>query len=175
MGIMTKRDKIAIQFGRSEVAHVVADFKRLDREQLERRYTGIADSRDWYLEGIKKNITDFGDDENLIQPVLYAPFDHRFTYYTNRSRGFLAYPVYDVLKHMLQPNVALTSIRKADIAGDWDYAFVTSGLMVHHALSMKEGNYVFPLFLWKLDNDPSRITANKANREENFSPEFREF
>ncbi|HWY60799.1 MAG TPA: type ISP restriction/modification enzyme [Rhizomicrobium sp.] len=113
----------------------------------------------------QKNLADFGQDKKLIRSVLYAPFDERQTYYTNRSRGFLAYPVYDVLKHMLQENIAVTSIRKADVAGDWDFAFVTAGLMVHHALSMKEGNYVFPLWLY----------SEGIPRQENFSPSFRVF
>ncbi len=61
---------------------------------------------------------------------------------------------------MLQPNIAITSIRKADVIGEWDFAFVTSGLMVHHALSIKEGNYVFPLL---------------AEGAEKLSPDFRAF
>jgi Type ISP C-terminal specificity domain/N-6 DNA Methylase len=170
MGIMTKRDKIAIQFSQEQIRRIISDFGKLDRGSLERRYEGITDSRDWNLEGIKKNIAAFEGDEKWVRPVLYAPFDHRFTWYTSQSRGFLAYPVYDVLRHMIHPNVAITSIRKADRTGSWDFAFVVSGLMVHHALSMKEGNYVFPIYLYPKDEN-----EKNQSRAENLSPDFRAF
>jgi len=84
---------------------------------------------------------------------MYRPFDYRYTYYTNFSRGFLAYPVYEVGRHMLKPNYCLTTIRKADIVQNWTYVFCLDGIMVHHGISMKEGNYIFPLYLYPDDQD----------------------
>ncbi|HWY60798.1 MAG TPA: N-6 DNA methylase [Rhizomicrobium sp.] len=54
MGIMTKRDKIAIQFSKSDIEQILSDFSKLPRQDLERKYNGIEDSRDWNLAGIKK-------------------------------------------------------------------------------------------------------------------------
>lgn len=151
MGVMTKRDKIAVQFTKDEVNSTISDFKSLDREQLEKRYSGIHDARDWNLAGIKKNIAEHG--LGHTQPLMYRPFDYRYTYYTNFSRGFLAYPVYNVGRHMLQSNICLTTIRKADVVQDWAHAFCLDGLMVHHGISMKEGNYIFPLYLYPDEQD----------------------
>ena len=146
MGVMTKRDSIAVADTAFEVRNRISDFASLSRPELEQKYQGIADARDWNLSGIKRNIAMFGQDN--VRPILYRPFDYRYTYYTNFSRGFLSYPIYDVGRHMLKSNLCLTTIRKADVTQDWTFALCLDGLMVHHALSMKEGNYIFPLYLY---------------------------
>jgi predicted helicase len=67
----------------------------------------------------------------------------------------------------------LTTIRKADVSGDWDFAFVTSDLMVHHALSMKEGNYVFPLLLQDEKTTRENLSADvRVYLDERFSNHF---
>ena len=164
MGVMTKRDSIAICDTADQVRQKIADFRDLDRASLERRYDGIDDARDWNLAGIKKNIQFCG--ENHVHPIMYRPFDYRSTYYTNFSRGFLAYPVFDVGRHMLRPNVCLTTIRKADILQDWTHALTVDGIMVHHALTLKEGNYIFPLYLY-----PEEGTLDQTIRL-NFDPKL---
>jgi len=151
MGVMTKRDTVAIHFSSQKVKDTVADFARLERESLEKKYRGIHDARDWNLAGVKKNIREFGEDH--LRPIMYRPFDYRHTYYTNFSRGFLAYPVFEVGRHMLQSNYCLTTIRKADVVQNWSHAFCLDGIMVHHGISMKEGNYIFPLYLYPTEQD----------------------
>lgn len=164
MGVMTKRDTVTIQFEASDVATTIRDFTILKREALEQKYRDIADARDWHLAGVKSNIQRFGPDH--VRPILYRPFDYRFTYYTDFSRGFLAYPVYDVGRHMLQSNICLTTIRKADVIQGWSHALCLDGIMVHHALSMKEGNYIFPLYLYP---EPSELDQS---RRVNFEPKL---
>ncbi|MHA1188891.1 MAG: type ISP restriction/modification enzyme [Alphaproteobacteria bacterium] len=121
IGVMTKRDTVAIHFSEVSIRQAVDDFSLQNRADLEQKYDHIHDARDWNLEGVKSNIADFG--KNRIVKIMYRPFDWRHTYYTNRSRGFLAYPVYDVGKHMLHDNCCLTTIRKADVVQDWSHAF----------------------------------------------------
>jgi Type ISP C-terminal specificity domain/N-6 DNA Methylase len=162
MGVMTKRDSITICDTPEQVSKRVRDFETLDRSELEKTYSGIEDARDWNLAGIKKNIALFGRDN--VRSIMYRPFDYRHTYYTNFSRGFLAYPVFDVSRHMLQPNVCLTTIRKADVLQDWSHALSVDGIMVHHALTIKEGNYIFPLYLY-----PEEGTL-ETERRINFDP-----
>jgi predicted helicase len=164
MGVMTKRDTISICFEKNDIAKVIEDFKRLERADLEKRYSDIDDARDWHLEGVKRNIATHGTDN--IRPIMYRPFDFRHTYYTPFSRGFLAYPVYEVGRHMLQPNFCLTTIRKADVVQNWTHAFCLDGIMVHHGISMKEGNYIFPLYLYPSEQDLDQ------SRHINFDPKL---
>lgn len=67
---------------------------------------------------------------------------------------------------MLQPNFCLTTIRKADVIQDWTHAFCIDGIMVHHAISMKEGNYIFPLYLYPSEQDLDQT------RRGNFDPKL---
>lgn len=170
MGVMTKRDAIAVQWTETDVKNIISDFNKLNREELEKRYSGIHDARDWNLAGVKKNIALFGEENT--RPLMYRPFDYRWTYYTDFSRGFLAYPVFDVGRHMLQENMCLTTIRKADIVQDWSHAFCLDGLMVHHAISMKEGNYIFPLYLYPDEQDLDQ--TRRVNFDHKFSKRLQE-
>lgn len=147
MGVMTKRDKITISFDESDVRQKVKNFSGLQRIELEKIYDGIHDARDWHLEGIKDNINICGPDN--IKSILYRPFDYRRTYYTNYSRGYLAYPVFEIGRHLLEKNFCLTTIRKADVAQDWSHILAVDGIMVHHGSSCSNHErrelYVSPL------------------------------
>jgi hypothetical protein len=70
MGVMTKRDSIAICDTAAEVSKRLRDFETLDRTELEKSYDGIDDARDWNLAGIKKNIALFGRDNVRANHVL---------------------------------------------------------------------------------------------------------
>jgi predicted helicase len=67
---------------------------------------------------------------------------------------------------MLHANLCMTTIRKADIIQDWSHALCLDGIIVHHALSMKEGNYIFPLYLY-----PEEGTLDQTIRL-NFDPKL---
>ncbi len=170
MGVMTKRDTIAISNNRAAAEQKISDFALLPRSILEAAYQDVHDARDWYIEGVKENIRRFGP--NHIRPILYRPFDYRYTYYTNFSRGFLAYPIYDVGRHMLASNLCLTTIRKADIEQDWSHALCLDGIMVHHALSMKEGNYIFPLYLYPEEDAEEPDAFAPQHRTLNLDPKL---
>lgn len=165
MGVMTKRDSVTIHFDHRDAQQAVDDFATLSRDVLESKYSDIHDARDWNLAGVKDNLGKFGRDH--IRSIMYRPFDWRHTYYTDYSRGFLAYPVFDVGQHMLKNNMCLTTIRKADVIQDWTHAFCLDGVMVHHALSMKEGNYIFPLYLYP--GDGANTDVEDGKRKTNFS------
>ncbi|GAA9262321.1 hypothetical protein BTM381_06050 [Helicobacter pylori] len=71
---------------------------------MRRKYDIGDDSRDWRLEyAIREVKTNIKRLEEYIVLCQYRPFDYRWTYYTDKSCGFLARPVYDVFKHMLPP------------------------------------------------------------------------
>ncbi|MFM7560722.1 type ISP restriction/modification enzyme, partial [Cylindrospermopsis raciborskii] len=40
-------------------------------------------------------------DKDNISPILYRPFDQKFTYYTGKSRGFICMPRPEVMRNML--------------------------------------------------------------------------
>nr|WP_269666327.1 type ISP restriction/modification enzyme [Helicobacter pylori] len=103
-GICSKRDHVVFHKDKESLLKLLKDFSTLEPSELRRKYDIGDDSRDWRLEyAIKEVKTNINRLEEYIVLCQYRPFDYRWTYYTSNSRTFLAYPVYDVFKHLLPP------------------------------------------------------------------------
>ncbi|MFP6247510.1 type ISP restriction/modification enzyme [Helicobacter pylori] len=102
-GICSKRDHVVFHKDKESLLKLLKDFSTLEPSELRRKYD-IEDTEGWKLgraiENVKKNQHEL---EKYIVLCQYRPFDYRWTYYTDKSCGFLARPVYDVFKHMLPP------------------------------------------------------------------------
>ncbi|GAA9164604.1 DNA methyltransferase [Helicobacter pylori] len=102
-GICSKRDHVVFHRKKESLLELLKDFSTLEPSELRRKYD-IEDAQGWKLgwaiENVKKNQHNL---EKYIVLCQYRPFDYRWTYYTDKSCGFLAGPVYNVFKHMLPP------------------------------------------------------------------------
>lgn len=104
VGIVTGRDHVVFHKDKESLLKLLKDFSTLEPSELRRIYKIKKDSRDWRLEYAIKDVKANANNlEEYIVLCQYRPFDYRWTYYTPSSRTFLAYPVYDVFKHMLPP------------------------------------------------------------------------
>ncbi len=103
-GICSQRDHVVFHKDKESLLKLLKDFSTLEPSELRRIYNIKKDGRDWRLEyAIKEVKANANNLEKYIVSCQYRPFDYRWTYYTPNSRTFLAYPVYDVFKHMLPP------------------------------------------------------------------------
>ncbi|WP_157809030.1 type ISP restriction/modification enzyme [Helicobacter pylori] len=103
-GICSKRDHVVFHKDKESLLKLLKDFSTLEPSELYRKYDIGDDSRDWRLNNAIREVkTNIKRLEEYIVLCQYRPFDYRWTYYTPNSRTFLAYPVYDVFKHMLPP------------------------------------------------------------------------
>ncbi|OOP86915.1 DNA methyltransferase, partial [Helicobacter pylori] len=101
-GICSKRDHVVFHKNKESLLELLKDFSTLEPNELCRKYDIGDDSRDWCLNNAVREVeTNIKRLEEYIVLCQYRPFDYRWTYYTPNSRTFLAYPVYDVFKHML--------------------------------------------------------------------------
>nr|WP_269799342.1 type ISP restriction/modification enzyme [Helicobacter pylori] len=102
-GICSKKDHVVFHKTKESLLKLLKDFSTLEPSELRRKYD-IEDAQGWKLgwaiENVKKNQHEL---EKYIVLCQYRPFDYRWTYYTDKSCGFLARPVYDTFKHMLPP------------------------------------------------------------------------
>ncbi|MGL2877153.1 type ISP restriction/modification enzyme, partial [Helicobacter pylori] len=98
-GICSKRDHVVFHKDKESLLKLLKDFSTLEPSELCRKYD-IEDTEGWKLGraigNVKKNQHGL---EKYIVSCQYRPFDYRWTYYTDKSCGFLARPVYDVFKH----------------------------------------------------------------------------
>ncbi|WQZ13835.1 N-6 DNA methylase [Helicobacter pylori] len=179
-GICSKRDHVVFHKDKESLLKLLKDFSTLEPSELRRKYD-IKDTEGWKLgraiENVKKNQHEL---EKYIVSCQYRPFDYRWTYYTDKSCGFLARPVYDVFKHMLPPppptnpktpnqtckNVALNTPRQLKNSDkSWTQCFISSNINDQGLSSGGNGAGVnYPLYQFR---DP--------NYTENFTPEFRSF
>ncbi|WP_367700352.1 type ISP restriction/modification enzyme [Helicobacter pylori] len=102
VGIVTGRDHIVFHKDKESLLKLLKDFSTLEPSELRRIYKIKEDSRDWRLEYAIKDVKANANNlEEYIVSCQYRPFDYRWTYYTGKSKSFIAYPRGEVFKHML--------------------------------------------------------------------------
>ncbi|UOR71963.1 N-6 DNA methylase [Helicobacter pylori] len=168
-GICSKRDHVVFHKDKESLLKLLKDFSTLEPNELRRKYDIGDDSRDWRLEyAIREVKTNIKRLEEYIVLCQYRPFDYRWTYYTSNSRTFLAYPVYDVFKHMLPPppptNPKTPNQTRKNVALITSRRFCQSQKIcaLGYVQECEGGDYVNPLY-------------HNPNYTENFTPKFRGF
>ncbi|MFP6013996.1 type ISP restriction/modification enzyme [Helicobacter pylori] len=104
VGIVTGRDHVVFHKDKESLLKLLKDFSTLEPSELRRIYNIKKDSRDWRLEYAIKDVKANANNlEEYIVSCQYRPFDFYYTYYTGKSKSFIAYPRGEVFKHMLPP------------------------------------------------------------------------
>ncbi|GAA7909042.1 DNA methyltransferase [Helicobacter pylori] len=179
-GICSQRDHVVFHKDKESLLKLLKDFSTLEPSELRRKYDIKKDGRDWRLEYAIRDVRANADNlEKYIVLCQYRPFDYRWTYYTGKSKSFIAYPRSEVFKHMLPPppptnpktpnqtrkNVALITSRRFCQSQKSGVGFVSnkiSDLRTWTCPGMEGGDYVNPLY-------------HNPNYTENFTPKFRDF
>ena len=112
VGIVTARDKLTIHWNKQETWNIVLSFLNYEPETARLIFNLGKDARDWKVILAQQDLKNSGPDKNNIVPILYRPFDVRYTYYTGKSRGFLCMPRPEVMRHMLKDNLGLLCKRQ---------------------------------------------------------------
>ena len=181
VGIVTARDALAVQWLAEEVWDVVSDVVRSDTEEVRSKYRLGKDVHDWRVEWAQEDLRRAGPSRHDIVPILYRPFDTRFTYYTGHSRGFLCRPRAEIMGHMVAgENVGFITTRQT--RDEWG-ALATSSVIAHKTCSAYDINSLFPLYLYpgvgKADGSllsrwPKGKTGRRPNLDSGFVEQFAE-
>jgi hypothetical protein len=149
VGIATARDSLTIQFSEEELWRNVSVFASSEPEMARRAFKLGKDTRDWQVALAQKDVQDSGPTRDHIKPILYRPFDLRYTYYTGRTRGFICMPRAEVMRHLLAgDNMALCIGRQGQVVGSgpWNLAYVAEHIGDLN-LFYRGGSMFFPLYL----------------------------
>jgi len=147
-GVLTVRDHLAIHFTRAEVWRTVQRLASLGIEEARDEFKLGKDSRDWKVQRAQDDVRQSGPTEDLIVPILYRPFDFRFTYYTGRICGFICWPRTEVMQHLMHDDsLALIAPRQFK---EQSGALATSIIAGHKTVSAYDSNNVFPLYCYDL-------------------------
>ena len=177
--IQTKRDGLTIHFSEEELQMVLTDLRTKQQQSLRAKYNLAPDGRDWTLEAA---IADVKNGNGVVIRIAYKPFDFRYTYFSGKTKGFLAYPRTAVMRHMLEAGARAFVFKRQgreDPCG-YTYFFVTDcpfseGLF---AIDPRGREFIAPLELVEGEADNAHIqdifqADGDANTpHHNFSPAF---
>jgi len=136
------------------------------------------DARDWQVQLAQEDIRRSGPSQDRVVPILYRPFDVRYTYYTGHSRGFLCMPRPEVMGNIMAgPNVALVTSRMTK-GEDFHHVQVTQHIVEVICMSPKTSNngFVFPLYLYDSTGSSAGLLSGEgeqvARRRPNIDAHF---
>ncbi len=173
VGIVTARDNLTIKGTPEEVRVTILNFSKMDSELARVAYNLGKDVRDWKVELAQKDLINSGLSESRIVPLLYRPFDVRYTYYTGKSRGFHCMPRPEVMRHMMKENLGLITVRQV-AEGVFNHAFVANAMVESRiTLSNKGIGYLFPLYLYP-DKGDIFSYGEAQERKPNLNPKLLE-
>ncbi|MFN6036377.1 MAG: type ISP restriction/modification enzyme, partial [Dolichospermum sp.] len=175
LGVATARDNLTIQFNQDEIWETINKFIDLLPEDARSYFDLGKDAKDWSINLAQKDIKNFGLSKSQIFPIMYRPFDQRFTYYTGNSSGFHCRPRSEVMNHIIKgKNLALATLRRPrnEIV---DNFFVSDQITDKCIISSLDNASIFPLYLYPT-NTPTLFDSTPTNapgeRKPNLSPEF---
>lgn len=142
-GIETQKDSLVIRFTEEELQGVRFDLENKDDESIYQQY-GIHDSRDWNLKDARIDIQNAKNSK-----ILYRPFDVRWTFYSGKTKGILAYPRDEVMRNMQKENVSILIARTFSSSKLFDRMFISSIIGDRHSAS--DQTYACPLYLYHQD------------------------
>jgi predicted helicase len=146
VGIVTARDSLTIKWSAEEVESTVRDFVSLPVEEARQIYSLGNDTRDWKVSLAQADIRKHGIENKHIVPILYRPFDERYTYYTGLTRGFICMPRSEVMRHIVNKiNLVLITTRKT--VDEWG-TLVNQYICSHKSCAAYDINNIFPLYLY---------------------------
>lgn len=169
-GFQTKRDKITIKQTKKELQEVKVIFENNEIEDIRRKLGLPEDGRDWTIEWAKK---DLKENNPIVTKVMYRPFDDRFTYYTGKSKGFVAYPRSELFSHLNKNvNVSLITCRQLSTF-DFQHLFASRFVsdMCNISSQTKETGYIFSLYQYP-ENNALQTIEQAAERTPNLKNEI---
>ena len=170
-GFKTHRDGFAIDFDHATIGQrmrnmrdeTIADSHLLEKYELR-------DNRDWQINGARKRILGNAEWQNLIAPCAYRPFDLRWCYFDETA---MDYPRRELKEHVVgRKNISLISTRNVEIDRGWEHVLVSQWVANNHSVSIKETNYVFPLYRYPIAKTDLFDESAAGSRRPNLAPEF---
>lgn len=161
LGILTKRDALAVGFSEQELLKKIALFADpalSDADCAARFGVPLRDKDTWNLARARIAVRD-NVSAATVRPIAYRPLDTRFVYH---DESLVARRNTRVMRHVEQPNRALVLGRQGAATGaaTWDVLFAVS-TMADQNIFRRGGGTVFPLYLY-----------DASLRSPNFSPVF---
>src|SRR5690606_6047707 len=162
-GIETQKDKIAVHFNKESLNQTFNDFIELKEDEIRNKYPQAKDSRDWKIQTAKEDFENHG--KTAFHKIVYRPFDERYSYMSGKSKGFVAYPRYNVTQHLLKENLSLLTCKR-QTSFDFQHIFLVNKPSERCTVSLQTGEvgYIFPLYLYPKSNGQQTIEQTEERK-----------
>ena len=150
VGIVTAHDEFVIGESKDLLAKMTAfrDSQR-DSDYLHEKFD-VAKKMGWDITKGHKAIQSSANLANFIIPISYRPFDTRSIFYQD---DLVWRTVRKVMRHMQSKNISICFNRAVEEKREFSDVFLSSGLIQHHSISLKEVNYLAPLYIYPSEQD----------------------
>jgi len=165
VGIVTARDKFAIDFDQNILKNRIRQFRDLllDNSLIQEAFK-LKDTSTFKLDKFRKELAKDDNWQNYFKLITYRPFDLRHIYY---SKWVIERPIYNTMRHMLEENIALITPRQHK---EEPGAFITQNIIGHKTVSAYDINYIFPLFIYPDEKNKNLFNHTQIEKEPNVPP-----
>jgi len=171
VGIVTARDHLTIGFTSEEILNRVKRFAALGEEDARIEFDLRADVRDWKVNLAQSDIRSEPISPIKVKPVLYRPFDTRYTYYTGKIKGFIGQPVFSTMQHLLSGRNLVLITAKSNKSRETDHFFCSNTIVETKCGESTTQSYIFPLYI-EPATGKSRAVFQDGKRSANLTPQF---
>ncbi|GAI20067.1 unnamed protein product, partial [marine sediment metagenome] len=164
-GIVTTHDQFAISWSEQESKDKVFRFLETTSEDEARGLFRLCSQAQWNYDRAKRELSTVSWIKN-IKPILYRPFDVRWTIF---DANVAVHRRKRVMRHMLAgANIGFCTDR--EVNGDFRHVLCTRQLIDDCTVSLqtKERTYIFPLYLYPAEGE----MQFEGGRRPNLNPEF---
>ena len=165
-GIVTTHDELAISWTAEEAKNKVERLVQTHSEDEARQLFRLCSQSQWNYERAKRELST-GEWQRAIKPILYRPFDTRFTVYDS---NVAVHRRERVMRHMLAgSNIGLCTNR--EVNADFHHILCSHDLISDCTISLqtRERTFLFPLYLYPAEGE---MQFEGAQRRPNLNPEF---
>jgi hypothetical protein len=171
VGVVTARDHFAINIELFDLRKRIELFSDLsEKDTVIAKTLSLKDTNAWSLGTARKRLASEGNLDSSCTQILYRPFDVRHIIYHDAiiERGRR-----EVMRHMLQQNLAFLLPRRVETASPWCHLFVAAKIVEHVAVSLKTIDYCFPLYTYPDTDKHDLFTEHgSGTRVPNLAPKL---
>ncbi|MBK7105450.1 MAG: N-6 DNA methylase [Ignavibacteriae bacterium] len=144
-GVATAKDGFIIKFTQAEIKELKISFEKYTNKE-------IAQKNKIDLNKVELVKNDLPNIVNDFTQILYRPFDIRYSLYSPNSDGVYQRPRPEIMKHLLQKNIAILTCKK-QTSFDFQHIYLSKNIVDRCSVSLQTGEvgYAFPLYLYSKD------------------------
>lgn len=170
LGIATARDKFTIHDDKTRLSATIEHFITLADEEARSKFDLGKDARDWQVSYARADLMKHYPERGVVTEIAYRPFDHKWTFFSGKSKGFHCFPRENVMKHLLRDNFAINFVRRSRSDG-FLTPFITEGIVDKSIISTLDNANTFPLYLYN-DSKGQQLIDGKDTRRPNIQLEI---